>query len=376
MEHFIASPRPNSSVVAMHKNFRFNRLEWKGKHRYLDELPRPKPGTFKYQGFIKCKLIHHEHYSSIIPDQLLLQAGTRLFWIQPLYFRASMITFAGQTGECHVFVDISHGAKVRVRFAGDGVVARFPDGAILYRCEMEAISGLFAYATGEARLRNSQLQLKLFHHTTEKAARSIEASSEFWTSAWNIQGTKKHADRVFLYLTPLDRIRNMADLQEIAMASSGQVSLRLDGNNSNKPDLVLKVPRESTENRTHALPCWVDSAALAPQHIYRHDHGEGVYYQVAHPFIHRAGAIPGQNIAYTASELVITHPLRPDYVVVGDASTITGLRSPFDEEGPDDIWKIVRPAEDGNFIEYWREKADTRIFDGLPFAPAVFQGSE
>lgn len=360
----------------MQKNLRFNRLERKGKHRYLDDLPRRKPGTYKYQGFVKCKLVHHEHYSTIIPDQLLLHAGNRLFWIQPLYFRASMISFVEQSGECHLYVDISHGAKVRVRFAGEGVVTRFPDGAILYRCEMQAIPGLFAYATGEARLRNEELQLKLFHHTTGKAARSIEASGEFWTSAWNIQGTKKHADRAFLYLTPLDRIRNVADLQEIAMASSGEVSLRLDGNNSDKPDLLLKVPRESTENRTHALPCWVDSAALAPQHIYRHDHGEGVYYQVAHPFIHRAGVTPGENIVYTASELVIAHPLRPDYVVAGDASTITGLRSPFDEEGPDNIWKIVRPAVDSDFIRYWRENADTRIFDGLAISPAAFQASE
>ena len=160
------------------------------------------------------------------------------------------------------------------------------------------------------------------------------------------------------------------------MASSGQVALRLDGNYSDTPDLVLKVPRESTENRTHTLPCWVDPALLAPQHVYRHDHGQGVYYQVAHPFIYRVGANPGQNVAYTAGELIVGEPLRPDYVVVGDASTIPGLKSPFDEERPDDIWKIARMDDDQDFITYWREHENTRVFGELGFVPATFQGSD
>ena len=359
----------------MKKNLRFNRFESKRGRKYVKELPaRRKTGEWPYSGFIKCKLVHHENYSTIIPDQIYLEAAGSLFWIQPIYFLASIVGFDEISGICRLYLDISHGASVSIEFQQDGVEAHLRDGSILYRCKLKSVRALFSYATGSARLVGTTPQIRLFHHTTEKSKRAIVSSSEFYASAWNIQGTKKLSNIRYLYLTSLEDIAGEADLQEIAMSSSGKIAFRVDQNLTPFPDEVLTVYRESTANRANTISCWVDADRLSPQHIYQHTPQVGsVYYEVVNPFIHRIGVDVDTTVPIIKGALEPQVPKLFEYVIVGDCTVRAGLRAPFDEEETEQVWKIARPPAGGDFISYWRENANTRLFDGISVERAKFQ---
>ena len=235
----------------MKKNLRFNRLESKHGREYLKEFKADRPkGGQRYAGFIKCKLVHHQNYSTIIPDQIYLEGAGRLLWIQPLFFLPSILAFDDASGVCQIHVDISHGASIAIEFQRDWVQYRLRDGSLLYRCDLTSVPALFSYATGTARLTKTAPQLKLFHHTTRQARKAIQASAEFFSSSWNIQGTKRLVNISYLYLTALEDITHEGDLQEIAMASRGKISLRVDQNATVIPDEILTVYRESTSNRS------------------------------------------------------------------------------------------------------------------------------
>ncbi len=94
------------------------------------------------------------------------------------------------------------------------------------------------------------------------------------------------------------------------MAPEGVIQLRRDGfevptflmpgwEEVYKNDLLqLNVYPCDPSKRDMSVETWVDSAILAPQHIYRHDEGLGVYYELPHAFIHRVGAEPKGNVVF------------------------------------------------------------------------------
>jgi hypothetical protein len=139
-------------------------------------------------------------------------------------------------------------------------------------------------------LEKGQISVLLHHHTDPQAKKSIIEGSEYWSSNWNIHGTKKSKNIAYFYLTSLPQITSSADLEEIAMSSEGKLAFRLDQNNTECADLVLQVYRESTDNRTETLSHWVEASMLATQPIYKHWPSDGaVYYEVVCPSIHRVG---------------------------------------------------------------------------------------
>ena len=69
-------------------NKRFNRYELTNTHLYINELGyehRQTEDYFKkqYSGYIKCKLVHQQFCSVIVPDQIYIGSNP-LLWIQPL----------------------------------------------------------------------------------------------------------------------------------------------------------------------------------------------------------------------------------------------------------------------------------------------------
>lgn len=359
----------------MKDNYRFNRREHRGRHHYLKFFQAPKRiSPSIYDGYIKCKLVHQNHYSLVIPDQIYLSLADQTYWLQPFYFTANLISFVETGGSCSLWVDLSFCAQVKVTFSDTGLQNRLPDGSFLYRCTISGPKALFRHATGSAVIKNNVPYLKVFHHTDRKGENGILESGEFWSSKWNIQGTKKLSNISYLYLTPLDKIKCGDDLQEIAMSEIGRIPLRLDQNLSDQPDEFLRVDRESTENRKRTLPVWVRSDYLSPQHVYRHTPpNDGVYYEIVCPFILRLGVEAGSTIRLNKTTLVPRVMKQLDYVVIGDATTLIGLRSPYDEEFTKHVLKIARPPPGEEIILYWQKNSNSNLFHSIPVEIAEFE---
>lgn len=346
-------------------NLRFNRIEKRGRHEYIKDFAGiRKIENFEFPGFIKCKLAHSDSYSIVIPDQIYVEIGGQLRWIQPLYFSANSIALLNDTGSCDLAVDISHGICLRIRFFRSNLISRFEDGSFYYACSIKGPKYIYNFTTGDACIINKKPHLKLFHHTTKEAGESILKSKEYWSSNWNIQGTKKSNNIAYLYLTSLPKIVCSDDLEEIAMSSDGRLGFRVDQNPTNIPDLVLKVYRDSTENRTFSLQSWVDSSLLAPQPCYRHMPPDGFgYYAVVSPFIQRIGVKSGSTLRLAGNKIIPYSPISPDYCVVGDATSIDGLRAPYDEENTKDILKIQDIDEGDDIIKFWMHNANSNQFN-------------
>lgn len=359
----------------MKRNYKFNRFEQKGKHYYNKEFApnRTIRRSPIRNGYLKCKLAHHATYSLVVPDQIYFEIGKYLYWIQPLYFTANYIRFFGDEGICRIVIDISHGEQLCISFSSSDFDKHLADGSHLYRCKIEGLSRPLDFATGIAYMGERGPYLQLFHHTNPGAKQSITTSAQFWSSQWNLQGNKKMSNIHFLYLTPLPKITCETDLQEIAMSSSGRLSLRVDQNQTSIADEILVVYRESTAGRTDTIQCFARADQLAPQHVYRHEGINGPdYYEVFSPFIHRIGVEPGSLIPINGNTLVPQRPKNLDYVVLGDATTIEGLRAPYDEEETREIWKIDRLAGDNEIIRYWSNNRNSDLYSSRAVEVAEF----
>jgi hypothetical protein len=361
--------------VAHRDDLRFNRKTKGNTRQYLKDYTGVRVvGDHTYQGYIKCKLVHHQTYSIIIPDQVYLEIGGELRWIQPLYFSGCIVGQLETHGECRLGIDVSHGVLLNVQFSNQGLVSRLSDGSLFYRCEIRAPRYLYRYTTGPAKLIDEVPHIKLHHHSSREAIEGIEASGEFWSSNWNIQGSKKTNNISYLYMTALPTISSDEDLCEIAMSSIGRLGFRIDQNHTPIPDLILDVYRESTENRTMSLSYWVDSSLLATQPAYRHMiPGLAGYHEVVGPFIHRIGVESGTTVKITANRLSPCNPKKLDYVVVGDATTVLGLGAPYDEESTGEILKIENLKDDEDIISFWVANANTNQYDGKEVELAGFK---
>lgn len=290
---------------------------------------------------------------------------------------------------CDLKIDISCGHNIHVRFFKRDFIRSLPDGAQLFKCEILGPPDLHQYATGDAEWdAESNLYLRLFHHTTADSCEKIKASGHFRTSPYNIQGTTKLLANVsYIYLTPLNKITTSGDLNCIAMAPEGFIHLRRDGFEQPKflrpgweqfyKNDILQLPVYASDpsKRDTVLETWVDAATLAPQHIYRHDEGAGVYYQLPHAFIHRVGAEPKGNVLFDGRYRIHQQVgLKSfDYVVVGDCSTVEGLRAPYDEEDTTHIMKIERIPDPLTLHEFWFSYANQDLYSGKDVELQKFQ---
>lgn len=356
------------------KNLHFNRLEKKGRHIYIDDFSGARRfDDFESQGFIKCKLAQNHGYSIVIPEQIYVELGGELKWIQPLYFSGSVIGKHADIGICDLGVDVSFGQCLRLRFFPNDLISRLPDSGMLYKCRIKGPRYLYPYTTGSAKLVAGRPMLKLYHHTSRESKAGILSSGEYWSSSWNIQGTKRSTNISYLYLTPLPEIKTKEDLSQIAMSSQGKLGFRIDSNLDGLPDLILDVYRESTSNRTHTLSGWVDASLLSTQPCYRHSPPDGFgYHAIVSPYIQRIGVEPGTKILIDGGRLSPEAPKSINYAIVGDATRIDGLSAPFDEEKTPEVLKIEMISPPLEIVSFWMENANTDQFSGKTIDPVEF----
>ena len=127
----------------------------------------------EHQGWIKCRLLHGQGSSLIIPDQLYLE-HSGLWWIQPLAFSPNPLAKLSEDDiRCTLGIDISCGQRVVAQFTSADRVATLEDGAELFRCRIQGPRGLHRYATGEAEWQAEGLPyLRLYHHSTKELNKS------------------------------------------------------------------------------------------------------------------------------------------------------------------------------------------------------------
>lgn len=214
---------------------------------------------------------------------------------------------------------------------------------------------------------------------TPEARAAILAAGHFRTSPWNIQGSAKQLTNVgYTYFTPMDALTKPGDLRRVAMDHAGVIQLRRDGFDP-PPVLfdnwqtayandILELPVYASDpaKRAARIDVWIDAALLAPQHIYRHDEGQGVYFEFPHAFIHRVGADPGGVIQVGGDGSIRPQSgLRTfDYAVVGDCATVKGLAAPYDEEDTTHILKLERLPREKTVHEFWFQNANSDLFSG------------
>ncbi len=381
-----------SAKAGLRVNLRFNRRESDSNHYYYEQYGFDTVRPVEHQGWIKCRLLHGQGFSLIIPDQLYLEHGG-LWWIQPLAFSPNVLANLSKDDiQCTLGIDISCGQRVVVQFTSADRVATLADGAELFKCRIKGPRGLQRYATGEAEWHAEGLPyLRLFHHTTKETVPLILDSSHFRTGAANIQGaTKKLKNVAYAYFTPLNTIRFDTDLRKIAMSAGGTIELCRDGFdippvlmpgdiNRYKDDIVqLEVYRCDPAKREASIDVWVDASVVAPQHVYRHDAGGPVYYELPHHFIHRVGAAPGQVIAFDAEQRIHRQDglVGFDYIVVGDCRTLEGLIAPYDEEDTTHVMKVERIPEGMTMLDFWFERGNADLFSGKHVEMQEFEPPE
>ena len=374
----------------MRDNLRFNRRETASDHVYYEQFGFNGEGQEEHKGLVKVRLGHGHQFSVVVPEILFVGEDAQR-WIQPLAFHPNLMHFFPDDSQCRVHVDISCGQTVAVDFAESKLLGHLADGSELYRCNITSVQNLPDYATGVSkRTDDGKLWLQLFHHTKPEFKNAILEGGHFRLSSWNIQGTKRLTNVGYVYFTPLDAIATNSDLRCIAMGADGKITMLVDGVEPplmRSPGiekllkgnlLALDVYRESTTNRTATLPLWVDVAALAPQHVWRHAvPGTPVFYEIASPFIHRVGMPAGQQLHFEGDHIPATELLkRFDYIVIGDARILSGLAAPFDEEDTRHLLKIERQTESSNIFTFWREHANTDLFSSKEIEMQEFEGKQ
>jgi hypothetical protein len=181
-----------------------------------------------HDGCVKLRLGHSRRGTVIVPDLIFVRAGPWRFF-QPSFFGPCLIGFNVEPG-LHVAefsADVGSPRSTRptrliLRVRSDAHVMAYSDGSQLYACQLNGSPHLAPWGSGRCqKMVNGDFALQLFHHTNPAAYSSIRASQELWSSAWNLQGTRRLTNVAYVYLTSLPRIERPEDLNRIAMASDG-----------------------------------------------------------------------------------------------------------------------------------------------------------
>ena len=88
---------------------------------------------------------------------------------------------------------------------------------------------LIGFAEGTWFMHEERPFLKLYHHTGNNQKENIIKTREFWSTSWNIQGTKNIENVRYVYFTTLKDINDEIDLQKIAMSPNRVLHFVRDG---------------------------------------------------------------------------------------------------------------------------------------------------
>lgn len=340
-------------------NKHLNRYETFNSHQYIQELGDDEwKKEIKYDGFIKCKLMHGQVGSVIVPDLLFyqLEDDKSFSWIQPLAFRANRIYYEETDATAVIMIDISARTTVSVRFKRSNLIQRFSDSSELYKCEILASEDLSQHYTGKGVFKDNFLPfIKLYHHTTHDASGKIKGSGFLLNSKWNIGGTKELSNIGYVYFTPLDKLKYDDDLIQVAMSSNGSIHLTTNTGEIRK----VNIYRRNVNHFETTLDFLVDTQNIAPSHLYkRRDSMGGVFYLICSPFIHRVGMNPTETLKFEKN-IIEDNSKKADYIIVGDCDRLDGVTAPYDEENTSYIFKIEDRYDSKNLFDFWEEFSNT-----------------
>lgn len=319
----------------------------------------------EYQGILKCKLLHTSGSSIIVPEFIFLKKGKTIKWFQVFSFLPNMLTkFSNREINGQIFVDISGGHTLEVKFNANSHIKNLVDNSNLFECKIWGPEKLEYFATGEGLWLENKPHLYLYHHTLPKFRDLIEQSQYLIPSQWNYQGTKKLNNIGYIYFSCLNEIKTNNDLKMIAMSHDEEITLIQDITNE---VIKIKVYRESTENRNATLKFLVNAELLSTNHIWKHTHDtlNYVYYEFANPFIYRIGIEPENNLKFTKGKKIENSEKIKEikYVVIGDATSKEGIRAPFDEENTSQIFKVESFRNDkNNILKFWFNNGNKDLF--------------
>lgn len=332
-------------------------------------------GLIQATGFLKLHLGHSKNGSVLVPTQLFSERNGWHFY-QPSFFGPPILGFNIEPN-LHIAcfnLDVCgpyaiEATRVVVKVRSDQLVRRYDDGAQLYKCVIEGPAFFADQAAGRAeQLPNEDFALQLFHITNLSAAEGISESKEIWSSAWNIQGTRKLKNVAYGYFTSLSAICNEGDLKRIAMSSDGVLHLQTTSNRPQELIHKICVYRDSTPNRSCSIPVKVPTDFIAPPHLLLHRPPDQAYYEIIGPEIYRVGVKPGELLSYCSGRVFVNsgNLKRFSYIVVGDAAEIDGLAAPFDEEETNDIVHIEK-LDNSDVFKFWQMNANSDQMSGRSF---------
>jgi hypothetical protein len=319
-----------------------------------------------HYGYLKCRLVHMQDKSFVLPDVLMVSGKQRVFY-SPQFFNPNQINWFGGDGSadyCRIYIQIFGQVDLMVAFFRTGMVKQCADGSFIYKCAFNSIdTNVMPAPQGEWRKIHEKFELALYHHTTKDGAQGIGDSGEIWSSPWNIQGTQELKNIAYAYFTSIPKMTYPWDLIEVAMAEDGQ-ALFLPTNDAQFA-VTLDVYKRAARDIEVPLRFWVDVELISPSHLWLHiPNDEATYYEIVLPKVFRVGVNPGQALPILGTRLNIEPQAcrNFEYVIVGDADTREGLIAPYHEEETLQLAKVDACPAGIEIIGRWHEKQNTYVY--------------
>lgn len=348
-------------------NYHYDRVEGEKDNLYNTTRGTEPLGSTDYEGFFKCKLVHEQGWSVVVPDLIyIMDKDTDFTWFQFYSFMPNQFSkLSDDEIFGTVYVDIAFGHTLRLTISNKWHVTNLQDHSNLFKCRITGPPNLMDYSTGKGKFINGVPYIYLYHHTLPGTRELILKSSNYHGSLWNYQGTKKLENICYAYFTSLDTLTKPADLKMIAMANNGEMHLVVDVSLEVVP---ITVYRENTENRTATLKQLIDTSIILNNHIWMHTHDTNgtIYYEICSPFIYRVGLAPNSLLPFAGEQIYrVSNTKTTSYIILGDATTKIGLLAPFDEEHTAHIFKI-EPFHniDSNILRFWFENGNKDLYGG------------
>lgn len=322
-----------------------------------------------HHGLIKCRLVHMKDKSFVLPDVLLVNGPSQVFY-SPKFFHPNLICWFGGDGSadfCRIQVEILGQVDLEIAFFKTGLVKRCADGSFIYNCAFRTVgTDILPSPQGEWRQTDNQFDLALYHHTTNVGAEGIGESGYLRSSTWNIQGTQELKNIAYGYFTCIPKIEHVMHLMEVAMAENGQ-ALFLPTNAPNDAlfAFTLDVYKRTSKDIEVPLLFWVDVELISPSHLWLHvPNHSATYYEIVLPKVFRVGVEPGHTLPINGTRIDMTPKdcRNFDYVIVGDGETREGLLAPYHEEETLQIAKIDDAPTGLEIIDRWHEKRNSYTF--------------
>ena len=324
------------------------------------------------RAYLKCRLVHMEGRSFVMPDVLMASDERRQFYV-PKFFQPNRIAFFGAGGSddlCRFVVETIGRVDIEIAFFRRDLVKQCVDQSFIYKCAFHSVSGQpIPNGQGDWRSRGNTFELALYHHTNAAGETGIKTSGEIWSSAWNIQGTTELKNIAYGYFTCIPRIDNVQHLHEVAMSDDGlthfiPTNAPLDAQFAQP----LKVYRQTTADRDRSLMFWVNVETISPSHLWLHRPlSAPAYYEIVLPKIFRVGVEPCQTIPFKGNALTLMPQDCKNfaYVIVGDADSADGLIAPYHEEETLQLAKVDAIPPGNEIIERWYEMQNSDVFSRI-----------